>query len=93
VSSAPDAIVSAAIRPEKIAISVAPPEQQDNVAQGIVKEIAYLGDMSVYLVQLASGKIVRITQPNAYRHADASITWDQTVYLSWHPSSPVVLSE
>ena len=93
VSSAPDAVVSAAIRPEKISISVAPPEQNDNVVRGIVKEIAYMGDMSIYLVQLASGKIVRVTQPNAYRHADASITWDQTVYLSWHASSPVVLSE
>ena len=93
VSSAPDAMVSAAIRPEKINISVEKPAQTDNVVQGTVKEIAYLGDMSVYLVQLASSKIVRITQPNSYRHADDSITWDQTVYLSWHASSPVVLSE
>jgi putrescine transport system ATP-binding protein len=99
VSSAPDAIVSAAIRPEKINISVERPVsiegkgQVDNCAQGIVKEIAYMGDMSVYLVQLASGKVVRITQPNSYRHAEDSITWDQTVYLSWHASSPVVLSE
>jgi len=93
VSSAPDAVVFAAIRPEKINISVEPPEQTDNVAQGTVKEIAYMGDVSVYLVQLASNKIVRVTQPNTYRHAEASITWDQTVYLSWHASSPVVVSE
>jgi len=93
VSSAPEAMVSAAIRPEKIIISVEKPAQTDNVVQGTVKEIAYMGDMSVYLVQLASGKVVRITQPNTYRHADDSITWDQTVYLSWHASSPVVLSE
>src|SRR5688572_8877286 len=46
VSSAPDAIVSAAIRPEKIIISVERPQQTDNCAQGIVKEIAYMGDMS-----------------------------------------------
>lgn len=93
VSSAPDAVVSAAIRPEKVSISVERPSQTDNVVQGTVKEIAYMGDMSVYLVQLASSKIVRITQPNSYRHAEESITWDQTVYLSWHASSPVVLSE
>lgn len=93
VSSAPDAVVSAAIRPEKINISVEKPAQTDNVTQGTVKEIAYMGDMSVYLVQLASNKIVRISQPNTYRHADDSITWEQTVYLSWHASSPVVLSE
>jgi putrescine transport system ATP-binding protein len=93
VSSAPDAVVSAAIRPEKVSISATRPNQADNVVQGTVKEIAYLGDMSVYLVQLASNKMVRITQPNSYRHAEESITWEQTVYLSWHASSPVVLSE
>jgi putrescine transport system ATP-binding protein len=93
VSSAPEAVVFAAIRPEKIIISLDPPQQTDNVVRGSVKEIAYMGDMSTYLVQLASGKIVRVTQPNTYRHAEASITWDQPVYLSWHASSPVVLGE
>ncbi|MGH8175471.1 MAG: ABC transporter ATP-binding protein [Steroidobacter sp.] len=93
VSSAPGAMVWAAIRPEKITISTDRPDQQDNVTHGVVKEIAYLGDMSVYLVKLDSGKVVRVTQPNAYRHADDLVTWDQAVYLHWHASSPVVLSE
>ncbi|HLS80453.1 MAG TPA: polyamine ABC transporter ATP-binding protein [Steroidobacter sp.] len=93
VSSPPDAVVCAAVRPEKISISTTPPQQQENVARGVVKEIAYLGDLSVYLVQLASGKMVRVTQPNMYRHADETITWEQSVYLHWHPSSPVVLVE
>jgi len=66
---------------------------RDNVVRGVVKEIAYLGDMSVYLVQLATGRMVRVTQPNVYRHADDAVTWDQVVYLHWHPSSPVVLGE
>ncbi|HKS57372.1 MAG TPA: polyamine ABC transporter ATP-binding protein [Steroidobacteraceae bacterium] len=92
VSAASDAVVWAAVRPEKIQISVAPPEQTDNVTRGVVKEIAYMGDMSIYLVQLGTGKMMRITQPNAYRHAD-DITWDQQVYLHWHDSSPVVLIE
>ena len=78
----------AAVRPEKINISIEPPSQTDNVAQGIVKEIAYMGDMSIYLVQLDSGKVVRVTQPNAYRHADDAITWDQAVYFSWHAVEP-----
>jgi putrescine transport system ATP-binding protein len=92
VSAASDAVVWAAVRPEKIQLSVEPPQQQDNVTRGVVKEIAYMGDMSVYLVQLATGKMMRVTQPNAYRHAD-DITWDQQVYLHWHASSPVVLIE
>jgi putrescine transport system ATP-binding protein len=93
VSSAPDAVVWAAIRPEKINISVERPQQNDNVAHGVVKEIAYMGDMSVYLVKLDSGKVVRVTQPNAYRHVDDLVTWEQSVYLHWHASSPVVLGE
>ncbi len=92
VSAASDAVVWAAVRPEKIQLSVEPPQQQDNVARGVVKEIAYMGDMSVYLVQLGTGKMMRVTQPNAHRHAD-DITWDQPVYLHWHASSPVVLLE
>ncbi|HKQ16788.1 MAG TPA: polyamine ABC transporter ATP-binding protein [Steroidobacteraceae bacterium] len=92
VSAASDAVVWAAVRPEKIQLSVDPPQQQDNVTRGVVKEIAYMGDMSIYLVQLGTGKMMRVTQPNAYRHAD-DITWDQQVYLHWHASSPVVLLE
>ena len=93
VSSAPDVLLWAAIRPEKINITIDKPAQEDNVAHGVVKEVAYMGDMSIYLVQLDSGKVVRITQQNAYRHADDLITWDQQVYVHWHPSSPVVLGE
>ena len=93
VSSAPDVLLWAAIRPEKINITIDKPAQEDNVAHGVVKEVAYMGDMSIYLVQLDSGKVIRITQQNAYRHADDLITWDQQVYVHWHPSSPVVLGE
>ena len=131
ISSAPDATVWAAIRPEKIHLSrVAPAgveageagvgagvgveagveagvgaaagagsagQQPDarpaeNCVRGVVKEIAYMGDMSIYLVQIASGKTVRVTIPNVARHADDRITWDETVYLSWHAGSPVVLT-
>ena len=93
VSTPPDATLWAAIRPEKMHISIERPDQTDNVTRGVVKEIAYMGDLSIYLVQLESGKIARVTQPNTYRHAEDSITWDQQVFLSWHPSSPVVISE
>jgi putrescine transport system ATP-binding protein len=93
VSAAPDAQLWAAIRPEKINISVERPAQTDNVGHGSVKDIAYLGDMSVFLVQLDSGKTVRVTQPNIYRHADERISWDQAVYIHWHSSSLVVLAD
>jgi len=91
ISAPPEAIVWAAIRPEKIFMSTAPPEGTDNVVRGAVQDIAYLGDLSIYLVKLATGKVVRVTQPNTSRHAEA-ITWDQQVYLSWDSTSPVIVT-
>ncbi len=93
VSSAPDATVWAAIRPEKITITREKPTEPDNWASAVVQDIAYMGDMSIYLLRLDSGKVVRVTQPNAYRHADDRITWDERVYLHWHATSPVVVTK
>ena len=91
ISAAPEAVVWVAVRPEKIFMSTAQPEGSDNVVRGAVQDIAYLGDLSIYLVKLPTGKVVRVTQPNTSRHAEA-ITWDQHVYLSWDPESPVVVT-
>jgi putrescine transport system ATP-binding protein len=93
ISAAPGATVWAAIRPEKIVIRRQPPAgQTENFARGTVKEIAYMGDVSVYLVKIDSGKMVRVTLPNVERLSDDErILWDETVYLTWHESSPVVV--
>ena len=88
--------VWAAVRPEKITMSRKPGDghrQRENVVRGVVKEIAYMGDVSIYLVQIESGKTLRVTLPNSMRDAESRITRDETVYLSWHGSSPVVLTE
>jgi putrescine transport system ATP-binding protein len=92
ISAPPEAVVWAAVRPEKIFMTTeAPQGGADNVARGIVQDIAYLGDLSIYLVRLPTGKVVRVTQPNTSRHAEA-ISWDQQVYLSWDATSPVVVT-
>ena len=80
-----------AIRPEKIQLSTQPPQAAANWTQGQVREIAYLGDLSVLLIRLDSGKTVRVTRPNAWRQDDQGVTWEQQVYLQWHDSSPVVV--
>ncbi len=91
ISAAPEATVWAAVRPEKIFMSTSAPASADNAAHGVVQDIAYLGDLSIYRVKLDSGKVVRVTRPNTTRHAE-SITWDQPVFLSWDATSPVVLT-
>ena len=95
ISSAPGAMVWAAIRPEKINILRAPPaDAAENCVRGVVKEIAYMGDLSIYLVKIDSGKTVRVTLPNVERLSDDErILWDETVWLTWHASSPVVVTQ
>jgi putrescine transport system ATP-binding protein len=92
ITSAPDATVWLAIRPEKISISREAVDVRENVAHGRVKEIAYMGDMSIYIVELASGKLMRVTLPNTVRRAEERLSAAEPVWLSWHASSPVVLT-
>ncbi|WP_108398150.1 ABC transporter ATP-binding protein [Devosia submarina] len=94
VDCAPDQILWWAIRPEKIMLSRDKPEnaQDANVTQGIVEEIGYLGDMSVYQIRLESGKHIRVTQTNTVRGNPDAITWDEQVYLSWGDSAGSVLT-
>jgi putrescine transport system ATP-binding protein len=94
-----DATVWAALRPEKIAMTREPPgpiemtPATENVARGVVRGIAYMGDASVYLVALDSGREVRVTLPNSARDAEQRIGRDEAVFLSWQAGSPVVLTE
>ncbi len=87
--------VAVAIRPEKIALSKEePPDAAGrNIAKGIVREIAYLGDVSIYLVELPTGKTVRVTAPNVTRRTEMPITWEDEVYVSWRPFAGVVLAQ
>ena len=98
--AARDATVWAAVRPEKISMTRQPPDGltevnagTENVARGRVRGIAYMGDASVYLVALDSGREVRVTLPNSARDAEQRIARDEVVFLSWQAGSPVVLTE
>jgi putrescine transport system ATP-binding protein len=93
VSSAPGATVWAAIRPEKITISRERPADADNWANAVVQDIAYMGDLSIYLMRLASGKVVRVTQPNSSRKMEDRVTWDERVFIHWEAASPVVVTK
>lgn len=84
--------VTLAIRPEKIMVSTLKPAYPRNWTQGVVKEIAYLGDISIYYVELSSGKIVMATLPNLLRLSDRNFKWDDTVYLFWRSENSLVLT-
>lgn len=92
VSFAPNQQVHVAVRPEKIRISATRPQQAVNCLQGTILDIAYMGSLSVFKVKLASGKEVRVTQPNINRQTGWRFTWDDEVFLYWEMDSCVVLT-
>lgn len=86
--------VHVAIRPEKVKLSkeLTRSSSEYNWTQGIVQDIVYLGDVSVYYVRLQSGKIALSTVTNTVRAAERQIQWDDKVFLSWNPENGIVLT-
>lgn len=84
--------VTVAVRPEKCRL-IDTLDGQPNQVGGVIKEIAYLGDVSIYHVDLPSGKRVQFTQSNIQALAEQPLTWDQPVCLSWRADSCGVLTE
>lgn len=81
-----------ALRPEKIHFRSDIPSDHTNYERGVVENIAYMGDISIYHVRLESGKLVIATLPNVNRFREGQPTWDDQVYLCWDPDSCVVLT-
>lgn len=85
-----DMDVSVIVRPEKVQL-VEQDSQMPNTVSGIIKEIAYLGDVSIYHAELDSGKLVKFTQPNTLPLAEQPFTWNQQVSLNWSPNTAGIL--
>jgi putrescine transport system ATP-binding protein len=92
VDCAPDQILWFAIRPEKITLTRERPAGDANVTHGMVEDIAYLGDMSVFQVILESGKRIRVTKANSLRGDPDAIKWDEPVWCNWGDTSGSVLT-
>ena len=88
--------VWAAIRPEKIALAVAgssaDADSRHNRLRGKVREVAYMGNVSVCLVEIDSGKVLRVTLPNQSGLAAQRDLRHAVVTLSWDDASPVILT-
>ena len=88
--------VAVAIRPEKISVAKAKPIATANLFSGSVREIGYLGSYTSFLVEMASGKTVRVNTIN-HAHkpslAGADITWGDKVYVWWDASASIVLTQ
>lgn len=85
--------VVVAVRPEKMRITQDEHSTADNRLNGTVAEIAYLGDVSIYHVRIASGALIEAQLTNRTRRADATLTWGDPVWLVWDSDDAVALFE
>ena len=81
-----------AIRPEKVAISKERPTGVANVVEGKILDIAYLGNISTYYVQLSTGQTIKAQAANNRRISRRNYTWDDAVWLSWTDTAGIVLT-
>ncbi|WP_272002252.1 ABC transporter ATP-binding protein [Roseovarius sp. ZX-A-9] len=80
-----------AIRPEKVTITAERPEGAANAVQGKILDIAYLGNLSTYHVELPTGQIIKSQIANTRRLSRRNFTWEDTVWLSWTETAGVLL--
>jgi putrescine transport system ATP-binding protein len=83
-----------AVRPEKIFIDKEPPPSGDRtVLKGIVLDLGYFGNLSIYRVQLPTGTVLQVSAQNRHRTAQRTVEWDDEVYVSWDIASAILLDK
>ncbi len=81
-----------AIRPEKIFISKQRPDGDGlTILKGTVEDLGYFGNLSLYKVALANGKILQVSGQNRVRTAHKTVEWDDEVFISWDNHSAILL--
>ena len=86
--------VCIAIRPEKMFITVDEPDDEGSTrVPGVIHDLGYLGNRSLYRIRLETGRIVQVSRQNQRRSAKRFVEWDDKVWVSWRPRSCVVIVE
>ncbi|WP_082733741.1 ABC transporter ATP-binding protein [Polycladidibacter hongkongensis] len=85
--------VTLAVRPEKLRISFEKPEgENQNILQGEVWDIAYMGDVSIYHIKVSQDHTIRTIVTNTTRLVERPITWEDKVWLAFDYDAGVLLT-
>lgn len=86
--------ITLGVRPEKISISPEPPQGDNQVIfKGVVEDLAYYGNRSIYRVRTHCGQIIQVGTQNYQRSEQLTIEWDDEVFVSWQANSSLVLAQ
>jgi putrescine transport system ATP-binding protein len=79
------------IRPEKMEVSAEQPTDGSNCIPGKILDIAYLGNLSTYYIDVGSGKPLSVQMTNSQRTTSQRFTYNDAVWISWYPVDGLLL--
>lgn len=82
-------LVYIAIRPEKVQIS----KIQETKIKGVINDIEYLGDMSIYHVQILNSQQIIKSSIIHNKRTKHDFTWNEKVFLHWESEDAFIISE
>jgi spermidine/putrescine ABC transporter ATP-binding subunit len=86
--------VTIAVRPEKVEIALKKPTEKGAIiAESKVTDVAYYGDWSEVVTELADGSQVSINVQNDRREAGANAKRGDKVWVYWQPEDSLILTE
>jgi putrescine transport system ATP-binding protein len=85
--------VSVALRPEKIRLRKTKPDGAFNQVRGKVRDRAYFGSFTVYVLELAGGQLVKVSESNLERFRTDGPEEGEETWATWPDTAQVVLTQ
>ncbi len=87
--------VKVLVRPEKLKVLKSSPGPEQNVLDGILKEVLYQGPLTQLFVQPkdANGAPIVVTQPNSAMTARKNFSTGDKVYIAWLPEDCLLMGK
>ncbi len=86
--------ITIAVRPEKLKLTATAPKGDGSIkAQATVRDVAYYGDWSEVVTDMADGSVVSVNVQNDKRVGTAMAKRGDKVWVSWQPADSLVLTE
>jgi spermidine/putrescine ABC transporter ATP-binding subunit len=86
--------VTIAVRPEKLKLAKMAPKADGLVkTEATVRDVAYFGDWSEVLADMANGTPVSVNVQNDKRDGNTGVKRGDKVWITWSPSDSLILTE
>jgi ABC-type Fe3+/spermidine/putrescine transport system ATPase subunit len=84
--------ISLLLRPEKMRLLRQKSHTQDNIVEGTIEDLCYLGSRTEYSVRL-NDKVFKVFEQELDRSKKRNLSIGDKVYLSWKPEDAILLNK